>query len=91
MKPSRPERHFTIREDGSRITLCNICWLEEVLSDQGELKARLKIKGEFDLIVSPDRPAPEKDKFCPACNRRVALLELMARRLSDEELEAWRQ
>src|SRR5262245_16049158 len=91
VKPSKPEHHFIIREDGTRITLCNICWLEEVLSDQGDLKARLKIRGERDLVVARSRTTPEKDKFCPACNRRVALLQVMAHRLSEDELESWRK
>jgi hypothetical protein len=89
--PSKPEHHFTIRDDGTPITLCNICWLEDVLSDQGDLKARLKICGERDLVVAPDRMPPEWDKFCPACNCRLALLEAMAHRLSDEEMETWRK
>src|SRR5882724_10434656 len=91
VEPSKPEHHFTIREDGTPITLCNICWLEEVLSDQGDLKERLKIKGERDLVVAHDRPPAEKDKFCRVCNRRLALLEVMAHRHSDEELQAWRR
>jgi hypothetical protein len=91
VEASKPEHHFTIREDGTPITLCNICWLEEVLSDQGDLKARVKIRGERDLVVAPDRTVPERDKFCPACNRRLALLEVMAHRLSDKELETWRK
>lgn len=91
MEPSKPEHHFIIREDGTPITLCNICWLEEVLSDQGDLKERLKINGECDLVVAPDGTTPDRDKFCPACNHRLALLEVMAHRLSDEELEIWRQ
>ncbi len=90
-KPSKPEHHFTIRDDGTPITLCNFCWLEEVLSDQGDLKKRIKIRGERDLVVAPGRPAPGQDKFCPTCNCRLALLDVMARRLSSEELDAWRK
>jgi hypothetical protein len=82
---------FTIRDGGTPITLCNICWLEEVLSNQGDLKKRIKINGQPDLVVAPDRPAPDIDKVCAVCNRRLALLELMARRLSEEELETWRR
>ena len=66
-------------------------WLEEVLSHQGDLKERLKFRGERDLVVAPVRPTSSTDKFCPACNRRLALLEAMARRLSEEELETWRR
>ena len=91
VKPSKPDHYFTIRDDGTPITLCNVCWLEEVLSNQGDLKKRLKIGGERDLVVAPERSAPDEDKVCPACNRRLALLEVMAHRLSDEELEAWRR
>lgn len=87
-----PNGHFTIRDDGSLITLCNFCWLEEVLADQGDLKQRLKIKDAYDLIVTPDQqPSAKIDKFCPACNRRLALLKIMAYRLSDHELEHWRE
>src|SRR5262245_39594902 len=86
--PSKPEHYFTIRDDGTSIILCNICWLEEVLSNQGELKRRLKIRGQRDLVVAPERAVPDKDKFCPACNCRLALLEAMAHRHSEEELEA---
>jgi hypothetical protein len=89
--PSKPDRNFRIRDDGNSITLCNICWLEEVLSDQGDLKARLKIRGEQDLVVAPDHFHANTDKFCPACNRRLALLKVMASRLSEAELEKWRQ
>src|SRR5262249_54587678 len=88
--PAKPEHHFTIRDDGTAIILCNVCWLEEVLSDQGDLKRRLKIGSEHDLVVAPERPPANSDKFCPVCNRRLALLEAMSHRLSDEELEAWR-
>lgn len=88
---SKPDRWFTIRDDGSPITLCNICWLEGVLSDQGDLKQRLKIKGDHDLVFTSDQPSPKKDKFCPACNRRLALLNIMAHRLSEDELEHWRK
>ena len=87
---SKPEHHFTIRDSGARITLCNSCWLEEILSDQGDLKERLKINSENDLVVAPAQPCPETDKFCPTCNRRLALLKLMADRLSDKDLERWR-
>lgn len=90
VKPSKPEHYFTIRDDGTRITLCNVCWLEEVLADQGDLKERLGIKSQHDLVVAPEQPTPEIDKFCPSCNCRLALLEVMARRLSEEELETWR-
>lgn len=89
--PSKPYRHFVIRDDGSPITLCNICWLEELLGDQGDIKQRLKIKDEYDLVVVSDPPSPKADKYCPACNRRLALLKIMAHRLSDRELEPWRK
>ena len=87
---SKPEHHFTIREDGTEITLCHGCWIEEIVADQGDLKERLKIDGEHDVIYVDDRSAPDYDKFCPACDRRLALLKAMASRLSDEELETWR-
>ena len=73
------------------MTLCNLCWLEEILSDQGDLKKRLGITGEQDLVVAPGKPNPDMDKFCPACNRRLALLKVMAHRLSDKELSNWRR
>lgn len=91
VRSSEQHRHFTIREDGNEIALCDFCWLEEVLSDQGDLKQRLRIKGEHDLVVAPDQPSPTTDKFCPACNRRLALLKIMAQRLSEDELEGWRK
>jgi hypothetical protein len=91
IKPSKPEHRFKIRGDGTAIILCNLCWLEEVLSDQGDLKKRLRITGERDLVITPDLPAAPSDKFCPACNRRFALLEAMVHRLSNAELQAWRQ
>ncbi len=91
VSPSKPDRHFTIRDDESLLTLCNFCWLEEVLSDQGDLKQRLRIKGEQDLVAAPDRPPPKTDKFCAACNCRLALLKIMAHRLSEDELERWRR
>jgi hypothetical protein len=86
-----PVHHFAIRDDETAITLCNLCWLEEVLSDQGDLKKRLRITGARDLVAARDAATPGWDKFCPACNRRLALLEAMAHRLSEEELEAWRE
>jgi hypothetical protein len=89
--PSKPDRHFTIRNDGGLLTLCNLCWLEEALADQGDLKQRLKIKDEHDLVVISDQPSSNKDKFCPACHRRLALLSIMAHRLSEQELEHWRK
>ena len=89
--PSKPERHFVLRDSGAPLTLCNFCWLEEVLSDQGNLKQRLGISGENDLTVTAEQPAPSTDKFCPACNYRLALLRLMAQRLSDEQLARWRK
>ena len=90
IKPSKLVYHFSLRDDGSALTLCDLCWLEEVLSDQGDLKKCLRISGERDLVIAPDRLAQRVDKFCPSCKRRGALLELMARRLSDEELDRWR-
>lgn len=89
--PSKPEHHFTIREDGTPITLCNICFLEEVLSGPGDLRARIKISKDRDLVDAPVQPSPEWDKFCPACHCRLALLEIMVHRLSVEELDAWRK
>ena len=89
--PSKPDQHFTLRDDGTSLTLCTVCWIEEVLSDQGDLKNRIRIKSNRDLLVVPDKPTPLYDKFCPACNHRLALLEIMAHRLSDEELENWRR
>jgi hypothetical protein len=86
-----PLHHFIIRTDKIPLTLCNICWLEDILSDQGDLKERIKIKGERDLAAASDQPAPPSDKFCPACNCRLALLEIMSLRLSDDELERWRR
>jgi hypothetical protein len=91
VKPGDPIRHFKIRDNDTLLTLCNVCWLEEVLSDQGDLKDRLKIGGEQDLVTAPERPQPETDKFCPACNRRLALLKTMAHRLTEKELESWRE
>ena len=44
-----------------------------------------------DLAAASDQPAPPSDKFCPACNCRLALLEIMSLRLSDDELERWRR
>jgi hypothetical protein len=92
IEPSKPEHHFILRDDGAELTLCNICWLEQVLSDQGDLKKRLRIIDQRDLIVSASEPtAPKVDKFCTACNARLALLEIIGRRLSETELERWRQ
>jgi len=88
--PSKPEHHFLLRDTRARITLCHFCWLEEVLSDQGDLKARLKIKSELDLVDTADAPTQEIDKFCTTCNRRFALLKAMAGALTEQELECWR-
>jgi len=91
IEPSKPAHHFTLRDDGTQITLCNFCWLEEILADQGDLKGRIRISSENDLVAAPGGSIPEQDKFCPTCNRRLALLKVMAHRLSQEELEAWRK
>src|SRR3954470_5367465 len=86
IKVSKPDHHFKLRDDRTPLTLCNICWIEEVLADQGDLKERLRINSERDLVlVVDDAPVPALDKFCTACNRRLALLEIMARRLSEED------
>lgn len=89
--PAKPHHHFAIRDDGTPITLCHICWLEDLLSDQGDLKARLRIRSASDLVVVPDQQSPEWDKFCSSCNCRLILLDAMRGRLSDAELERWRK
>jgi hypothetical protein len=89
--PSKPDWHFKIREDGTPLTLCEICFLEEVLSNQGDLKERIRIKDQRDLVEVSPGSTPKFDKFCPTCNQRLSLLNIMAHRLSDEELERWRK
>src|SRR5690348_16755279 len=68
---SKPARYFVLRDSGAPLTLCNICWLEEVLADQGDLKKRLGITGDNDLAITAEQPTPKIDKFCPTCNRRL--------------------
>lgn len=63
IEPSKPEHYFAIRDDGTPLTLCDICWLEEILSDRGDLKERLRIKSDLDLVFVSDRPPPLLDKF----------------------------
>jgi hypothetical protein len=90
IEPKKPY-HEMCFSDGSKLTLCHICWLEDFLSDQGDLKERLKIHDRSELSICPDREHPVKDKFCTKCNQRFAMLKLMVHRLTLEEIEFWRQ
>lgn len=75
--------------DGSRLALCNICYLEDFYSGQGDLLQRLNLAGKADLTQAPFRAPAHQDKFCPTCRRRLALLKLMRQRLDDEQLLPW--
>ena len=88
---ARETLNFTIRDDGLSITLCNLCLLEDVMGDQGDVKERLKIGSDRDLVQTWERSNAERDWFCPDCNQRLALLNAMIHRLSEAELEEWRR
>jgi len=80
VEATKPDHYFVIRDDGASLVLCHSCWLDEIVADQGNLQEQLRISGDNDLIVVSERSASNKDKYCPVCERRLALLKLMVRR-----------
>ena len=81
--------NFEIRETGEQLCLCNICWLEKILSNQGDLKERLQITSNEDLRSARSIEHQTKDKYCPSCRTRLALLKLMVARLGPDGLAQW--
>ena len=64
-------------DDDRKITLCTICYLEEFLSDQGNNKEFINARNDelrFQKDIIDNHK--EHDKYCEACNKRLALLKL---------------
>jgi hypothetical protein len=81
---------FEIRDGGHKLTLCHICWLEEILSNQGDLKDRLRISTSQDLRECLPLERQKKDKYCETCRTRLALLKIMIARHSETGLDRWK-
>ena len=68
-------------ESDSEIILCNGCWLEEVLSNQGGLLEALNIrKEEATAAIRYLKDADAlitKDKYCLECEKRLSLTKLI--------------
>jgi hypothetical protein len=73
-------------DSGETIILCKGCWLEEMLALQGELVSDLKLPlnrgcaSGYRIARSVSQPQVTKDKYCPSCNKRLALLKVMVHR-----------
>jgi ribosomal protein L33 len=68
---------------GETITLCRICYVEEILAQQGDLGECLHLPAEKGSYVvhyaTQGEPAElTQDKFCPRCRKRLVLLKLIA-------------
>jgi len=86
-----PTRFFGIRGTEAEFARCTGCWIEEILSDQGDLKRRLRVASQNELVeLAPWEPSI-RDDFCRSCSRRLALLNVMLLRNTDEELDVWRR
>lgn len=70
-------------DDGRKIVLCQLCYLEDICSDQGDTKTLLGINDDRDVRFqrSIDLNAKAKDKYCNTCKKRLALLELREQQL----------
>ena len=70
-------------ESGKYITLCESCWLEELLALQGDLVSDLNLpisKGAASGYTLSNRSVDNKivkDKYCSTCNKRLALLKII--------------
>ena len=75
---------------GTTFILCKGCWIEEMLSLQGDLARDLNLpvaKGSasgYIQLRSIDSPAIQKDKYCRNCHKRLAYLKLCAEDRIDE-------
>ena len=69
-------------ENGTEITLCKLCHLEEVLSNleglldelgirKEEAEAGIRFLDHAEAIIT-------KDKYCAECNQRLSLLKVIA-------------
>jgi len=68
--------------DGTEVTLCDLCHLEEVLSNQGGLLSDLGIRKEEAeagvRFLNHAEAFITKDKYCTNCGRRLSLLKVVA-------------
>ena len=87
---STPVYEFQL-PDGQQLMLCNICYLEEICSDQGDLKQRLNIQHRRELTDSLPRAHSLIDKVCIECGMRLALLNIMRKIHSVNELESFKR
>ena len=80
------ESNFTeyyLIESENYITLCESCWLEELLALQGDLVSDLNLpisEGSASGYTLSNRSVDNKivkDKYCPTCNKRLALLKII--------------
>lgn len=66
--------------DGSEITLCKFCYVEEILANQGCLLDELGIRKEEAQsgvrFLEHAVPIITKDKYCADCAQRLSLLKV---------------
>jgi len=71
--------------NGSEIALCTFCYLEDVLSNLGDLLEELKIrKEEASTCVRYLNDAEAlitKDKYCVECEKRLSLLKVIVKQV----------
>ena len=73
--------HYEL-ESRHRITLCYGCFLDELLSLQGELvdylgmrKSKYTAEG-YSQLSEVENPSLGKDKYCLECHKRLALMRI---------------
>ena len=69
-------------ENGTELTLCKICHLEEVISNLGGLLDELGIRKEEAeasvRFLGHAEASVTKDKYCTECAQRLSLLRVIA-------------
>jgi len=68
---------------GTEISLCTHCYLEDVLSDLGDLLLELKIRKEEASAcvryLNDTKALITKDKYCVECKKRLSLLKVIVK------------
>ena len=71
-------------DSGQKIVLCHSCWLDEILSLQGDLADDLKLPisgktaGGIHFSRDIENPAIQKGKFCNNCNKTLQLTKIIS-------------
>jgi hypothetical protein len=66
---------------GVPLVVCNVCEADFASYDQAYFNRPREARqglGEFVFVRQLLHPVPAKDKYCPACSRRLAFLRFLA-------------